>query len=162
MPTIDYRLVRSRIRIQQVLDLLQFQPHTRLGDELRGPCPIHGSTSERSRSFAVNVAKNTFRCFSCGASGNQLDLWVAICQLPLYEATLDLCQQLAEKVPVLQHGAQLKPRDSQTTGRSSTAHKKAMVKTGQTRSPGPPNQAPKRHSRSRLEMPKDIRHNNNT
>ncbi|MEX0641727.1 MAG: hypothetical protein WD468_03450, partial [Pirellulales bacterium] len=35
-----------------------------------------------------------FRCFTCGASGNQLDLWSAAQQLPLFEATIDLCHRL--------------------------------------------------------------------
>lgn len=142
MPTIDYHLVRSRICMERVLNLLQFQPYRRLGDELRGPCPIHGSTSERSRSFAANVAKNTFRCFSCGASGNQLDLWVAICQLPMYEATLDLCQHLAEEVPFLGHGTPQKSRDYPTTSRFPRVHGNPLFKTGQTRSPAPPYEKP--------------------
>ena len=32
--------------------------------------------------------------FRCGASGNALDLWVAVTKLPVYEAALALCERL--------------------------------------------------------------------
>lgn len=103
MPGIDYALVRETIRIADVLRLLDFQPVERSGDELRGPCPIHGSLSRTSRSFSANVRKQTFICFKCGASGNQLDLWVAVSKLPLYDAARDLCSRLGIEVPEDKH-----------------------------------------------------------
>lgn len=57
-----------------VLGLCGFKATEALGDQVRGPCPIHGSPSPTSRSFSANLRKNNFRCFKCGASGNQLDL----------------------------------------------------------------------------------------
>ena len=157
MPTIDYRVIRSRIRMQHVLDLLQFQPHRRLGNELRGPCPVHRSKSKQSRSFAVNVAKNAFRCFSCGASGNQLDLWAAARQLPLYEATLDLCQRLDEEVPVAATGPEPKRADSKRPAAAKKCSKPAKPDHRVTQS-----QAAQKRSQLRLELPEDQRHNNNS
>jgi DNA primase len=69
------------------------------GDEVRAPCPIHGSTSPTSRSFSANIRKQTYVCFKCGAAGNQLDLWVATSKLPLHEAARDLCDRLGIDVP---------------------------------------------------------------
>ena len=83
MPGIDFAEVRSRIRLAQVLELAAFVAVSQTGEQLRGPCPVHGSSSPRSRSFSANLGRNTFRCFRCGAAGNQLDLWVAISKLPL-------------------------------------------------------------------------------
>jgi DNA primase len=99
MAGIDYAEVRSRIPLVDVLRLLGFQANASEGDELRGPCPVHGSKSPQSRSFAANVTKNTFQCFNCGAKGNQLDLWVAVSKLPLFQAARDLCEKAGIDVP---------------------------------------------------------------
>jgi DNA primase len=101
MPGIDFAEVRSRIRIAQVLELAGFVVVSRTGDQVRGPCPIHGSNSPSSRSFSANLGQNTFRCFRCGAAGNQLDLWVAVSKLPLHEAAADLCARLGMETPFL-------------------------------------------------------------
>jgi DNA primase len=102
MPGIDFAELRSRIGIEQVLELAGFVPSESIGDQLRSPCPIHGSTSPASRSFSVNLRKHTFQCFKCGQSGNQLDLWVRISKLPLHEAAIDLCRRLDVDVPMLE------------------------------------------------------------
>ena len=99
MPGIDYAQLRHSIRIADVLRLASFEAADAMGDQLRGPCPIHGSSSPTNRSFSANLSKNNFRCFKCGASGNQLDLWVAFSKLPLHEAARDLCQRLGLNVP---------------------------------------------------------------
>jgi DNA primase len=75
MPGIDYATVRQAIPMSQVLELLAFKPVRRNGKQLRGPCPVHHSSSPQTRSFSVNLATIAFRCFTCGATGNQLDLW---------------------------------------------------------------------------------------
>jgi DNA primase len=102
MPSIDYSALRSAISIEQVLDLLEFTHSAREGDKLRGPCPIHRSKSPQSRSFSVNLSRNAFRCFTCGAQGNQLDLWSKARKLPLYEAAIDLCRGLQIELPTLE------------------------------------------------------------
>ena len=99
MPGIDYAALRSQISMADVPRLMEYRAVGSPGDELRGPCPIHGSASPQSRSFAAKVKKNTFRCFKCGAKGNQLDLWVAVAKLPLFEAAHDLCEKAGIDVP---------------------------------------------------------------
>jgi DNA primase len=99
MPGIDYARVRLQIEIAVVLDLIGFQPVESSGDQVRGPCPIHGSTSPMSRSFSANLEKNTVQCFKCGAAGNQLDLWMAVSKLPLPDAARQLCVQAGIEVP---------------------------------------------------------------
>lgn len=101
MPGIDYAVVRSQIGMADVLRLIEFRPVETHGNELRGPCPVHGSLSPSSRSFAANIRKNTFQCFKCGAKGNQLDLWQAVSKLPLYDAARELCAQCAVEVPYI-------------------------------------------------------------
>jgi DNA primase len=103
MPAIDYRRARAQFRLAEVLALIDYQPRWRHGPQWRGPCPLHGSCSARSRVFAVHLGKNLFHCFRCGAGGNALDLWAALRRLPLHAAVLDLCQRLHQPVPWLDH-----------------------------------------------------------
>lgn len=101
MPSIDFTALRLTVSMAQVLDLLQFHPVSRSGDELRGPCPVHESSSPTSRSFSADLRKNAWRCFRCHAGGNQLDLWAQSQKLSLHAAALDLCERLAVPVPQL-------------------------------------------------------------
>jgi DNA primase len=101
MPGIDFALLRRQVPLTQVLDLLGFRPTTRCGPQVRGPCPLHGSPSPRSRSFAAHLQRHCWRCFRCGAGGNALDLYAAATRLPLYEASLELCRRLGLTPPWL-------------------------------------------------------------
>jgi len=101
MAGIDYRALHGAVRLGQVLDLLGFVPTSRAGAQVRGPCPVHGARSPRSRSFAAHRERHCWQCFGCGAGGNALDLWAAATKLPLYEAALDLCCRLNLAIPRL-------------------------------------------------------------
>jgi DNA primase len=101
MPGIDFRQARARVRLAEVLDLIGFAPTVRHGDQVRGPCPVHGSRTPESRSFAAHLGKNAWHCFGCGAGGNALDLWVAVTQQPLHAAVIDLYLRLGREVPWL-------------------------------------------------------------
>jgi hypothetical protein len=96
---IDFHAVRAQTSMQQVLELLDFDPAETRGDQVRGACPVHGSTSPRSRSFSANLGKNTYRCFKCQSQGNHLDLWTAATNQKLYDAAIDLCQQVHMELP---------------------------------------------------------------
>jgi DNA primase len=91
MPGVNFTKVRAQISIAQVLELLRFSPLSHRHDQLRGPCPIHDA-GVTSRSFSVNLRKNTYRCFHCGSAGNQLDLWAAATKQNLYDAAINLCE----------------------------------------------------------------------
>lgn len=99
VPGIDFNTLRNEIQIQQVLDLIGFQPSTKATNQLRGPCPIHQSSSAGSRSFSVSLAKQRFYCHRCGAHGNALELWAAVYRQDIYRATLQLCQAVGRDVP---------------------------------------------------------------
>jgi DNA primase len=99
MAGVDFAAVRDAVSMTTVLTLLKFAPPERNGQQLRGPCPIHRSQSTRSRSLSVNVEKNAFRCFGCGAAGNQLELWAKVHGLNLFDAALDLCERADVPVP---------------------------------------------------------------
>jgi DNA primase len=101
MPGIDYHQVRSQIRLAEVLELIGYRPRRVNGQQWRGPCPLHGTKSPTSRSFAVHVGQNVFHCFRCGSAGNALDFWAAWTRQNLHAAVLDLCQRLGQDVPWL-------------------------------------------------------------
>jgi hypothetical protein len=103
MSGIDFRALRSRVTLGQVLELVGFEPTVRRGVCLRGPCPVHRSGS-RSRSFAAHLQWHCWHCFRCGAKGNALDLWLAISRLPPYQGALALCARLGLEVPRLPGG----------------------------------------------------------
>jgi DNA primase len=102
MPGIDFNRLRSEITMERVLAQLNFQPTQRTANQLHGPCPIHRSTSARSRSLSVNLDSGRYYCHKCGSHGNQLELWAAVNRLPLYEAARDLCRALGHEVPWIQ------------------------------------------------------------
>jgi len=101
MAGIDFGALRRQLRLGQVLELLDFVPSSRVGVQVRGPCPVHGSKTTHSRSFAAHLERQCWQCFRCGAHGNALDLWAAVTGLPLYEAALDLCRRLHLEIPWL-------------------------------------------------------------
>ena len=99
MPGVDFNVLREEISMEDVLNQLGFEPTTRSGSQLLGPCPVHGSTSKKSRSFSVNLEKGRYYCHKCESQGNQLELWAAVHQLAFYGAAIDLCQTLGREVP---------------------------------------------------------------
>src|SRR5271168_576399 len=84
--------------------LLGVAPCESSGDQVRGPCPVHHSTSPSSRSFSANLKRHIDRCFKCGSSGNQLDLYAVATGRSLFDATVALCEQLDREVPWMPHG----------------------------------------------------------
>jgi len=99
VPGVDFDRVRGEITMEQVLSLLGFQPSKRSGVQWYGRCPLHESTSERCRSFSVNVAIGRYYCHGCHSHGNQLELWAAATKLPLYQAAIDVCHRLGRQIP---------------------------------------------------------------
>ena len=99
MPGIDFDRLRREIPMVEVLNLLRFQPTQQRGDQWHGPCPVHGSTSARSRTFSVNVTLGRYRCHKCRSQGHQLELWAAVLKQQLYPATIRLCHALGREVP---------------------------------------------------------------
>lgn len=99
VPGLRFQEVRSLVSMAQVLDLLGFECHERSGDEVRGACPVHATTTPRSRSFSANLRRHVYRCFRCGSAGNQLDLYAAATHQSLHAAAIDLCQRAGCAVP---------------------------------------------------------------
>ena len=101
MPLIDLRQARAEVRLHEVLELLGWRPRTRLAAQVRGPCPVHGSQSPRSRIFSAQLDRNVWHCFRCGAGGNALDLWAQVTHQGIHDAVLELYRRLCRSVPWL-------------------------------------------------------------
>ena len=99
MPGVDFDVLCKEITMQQVLDEIGFQAIHRNGDQLRGPCPVHGSTSKHSRVFSVNLSQGRYYCHKCKSRGNQLELFAAVRDTTVYQAAIDLCQAMGRNVP---------------------------------------------------------------
>jgi DNA primase len=98
---IDYRALRRQISMDRVLALISYHPTSRRGHKLRGACPFHTSEHAIPRCFSVDLTRGIFRCFDCGAKGNQLDFWARLRRLTLHKAAVDLCQHAGVRVPVI-------------------------------------------------------------
>jgi DNA primase len=101
MPLIDFRQARSEVRLAVVLELLGWRCRERHGEQVRGPCPIHGSSAPRSRSFSAHLGRNVWQCFRCGASGNALELWARVSGEALYRATVELYRRMGRTPPLV-------------------------------------------------------------
>ena len=102
MPGIDFNKLRSEITMEQVLNLIDFEPTHRRGEQWYGFCPLHEAhewNPKYRRAFSVNVAKKCFYCHKCHRTGNQLTLWAAATNQPIYPAMIQLCHELRKQVP---------------------------------------------------------------
>ena len=99
MPGVDFNVLRAEVSMEEVLNQLGFQPTSQSAGQLHGPCPVHGSTSGKSRSFSVNLEKGRYYCHKCESQGNQLELWAAVHKLSFYDAAVDLCRALGREIP---------------------------------------------------------------
>jgi hypothetical protein len=114
---VDFKLVKAAVNMQAVLDHYNVGSLKRVGEELRGKCPIHRGEGNK-KHFTVNVAKNAFKCFfqQCGAHGNVLDFVAAMEQCSIRDAALRLkewfkigeSQSPAEQGVEEQHVAQVR------------------------------------------------------
>ena len=102
MPLIDCRQARAEVRLAAVLELLRWRAREGRGTQVRGPCPVPGSSAPGSRSFAAHLGKGAWRCFVCGAQGNALDLWARATGQQLYPAVLALYRELSRAAPRLE------------------------------------------------------------
>ena len=99
MAGVDFRALRASVSMVEVLLLIGFVPAQACGPQLRGLCPVHGTSSQSSRTFSVNLQTHVYHCFKCGSAGNQLDLYAAVTKRSLFEAAIALCEKLNRLTP---------------------------------------------------------------
>jgi CHC2-type zinc finger protein len=102
MPGVDFERIRAVVTMEQVLNLLGFEPLSRSGPQWYGSCPLPDCGSgRRRRSFSVNVASGRYCCHRCRSQGNALELWAVATQQSVYQAGIDLCRRLGCEIPWL-------------------------------------------------------------
>lgn len=89
---VDFKLVKARISISQVLERYDLmKTFKRSGDRLSGPCPLHRGTNPTQ--FRASLSKNCWNCFgSCGRGGNIIDFVSMREGVPFRDAALLLQQ----------------------------------------------------------------------
>ena len=97
---VSFSEIKLRVSIEQILRSYRVDWLRRSGtDHYRGRCPIHGG--EGRDAFHVDVQRNMFHCFACGAGGNVLDFIAALEGCSIREAGLRLQQQYGSAARVV-------------------------------------------------------------
>ncbi len=90
----DYREIRKRVRLIDLLVSMGWWPSRCRGAQLRGPCPLPDCDKpieRRSNStFSLHVGRNIYRCFRCGSHGGVIDFWSAYRQQTITDAAKEL------------------------------------------------------------------------
>jgi len=91
-PFVDFRAVRARITIEQVLDHYALLGQLkRTGNRLTGTCPVHQGSNPTQ--FRVDTEKNLWNCFGdCKGGGNVLDFIAKKEGIPVHEAAVAACE----------------------------------------------------------------------
>lgn len=87
---VDFKALKEKVGMIDILKhyelLNDLQP--KKDGELTGYCPIHDESRYNKDSFCVNVEKNIWNCFACGAHGNILDFVSEMEDVDIREAGL--------------------------------------------------------------------------
>jgi DNA primase len=91
-PFVDFRDIRSRITMEQVLEHYNLLgTFKRSGHSLSGPCPIHKGSNPTQ--FRVETEKNLWNCFSeCKHGGNTLDFIRRMENCSIHDAAIKACE----------------------------------------------------------------------
>jgi DNA primase len=91
-PFVDFRDIRSRITMEQVLQHYNLlDTFKRRNNSLSGPCPIHKGSNPTQ--FRVDTEKNIWNCFSeCKHGGNVLDFICRMENLSIHDAAIKACE----------------------------------------------------------------------
>jgi DNA primase len=94
---LDFKSIKRGVTLESVLRHYQVKIRRSGKDQYRGCCPIH--RGDGRDAFHVNLARNIFHCFSCGAGGTVLDFVAAIEVCSLFEAAQKLQAMRCSSIP---------------------------------------------------------------
>jgi hypothetical protein len=103
---LDFKSIKRGVKLESVLRHYHVELRRSGKDQYRGCCPIH--RGDGRDAFHVNLARNVFHCFACGAGGTVLDFMAAMERCSLYAAA-----QKLQDVAVL-----VGPAEADTNGRN--------------------------------------------
>ena len=115
----DYREIRERVRIVDLLEELGWQATKTRGAQLRRSCPLSGCKSTTTSgkpsptlwTYSVQRDRNIYRCFRCGSEGSVIDFWSTYRMLTIYDAAKELSTQLSTKINSHQWSQKSNPTD---------------------------------------------------
>jgi len=84
----DFKSIKRGVKLEFVLRHYHVKLRRSGKDQYRGCCPIHRGDGQDA--FHVNLARNIFHCFACGAGGTVLDFVAAMERCSLFDAALKL------------------------------------------------------------------------
>lgn len=91
MAIIPRENIEQILNATDIVDLVQgYVPLKRAGAQFRANCPFH---NEKTPSFYVNPARQSFHCFGCGAGGDAITFVRDYENLPFTEAVRKLAQR---------------------------------------------------------------------
>ena len=96
---LDYKQVQQLLSPLELLRARGWAGWREANGSYRGPCPIHGSHSKRSRSLWVGSRQ--WRCWVCHRQGDVCDLLAWLDTITPYEAALRICQAAGQPVPYI-------------------------------------------------------------
>jgi len=102
--------LKTRVTINEVVDKLNLSLLLNLqktGNELQADCPT-GHPSDNHKCFSIDTDENLYHCFSCGESGNVVQLVALVNNTGIYQATRwvvdNLAPDLSDKFQELEDG----------------------------------------------------------
>ena len=88
VPQISKDSIEKVLAATDIVDLISsYVPLKRAGTQFKANCPFH---HEKTPSFSVSPARQTFKCFGCGKGGNALGFVMEYENLPFVEAVRKL------------------------------------------------------------------------
>lgn len=97
--SLDFKSIKRGVKLESVLRHYHVKLRRNGKDQYRGCCPIH--RGEGRDAFHVNLARNIFHCFACGAGGTVLDFVAAMDRCSLFEAAQKLQTMTGSSVPTV-------------------------------------------------------------
>jgi DNA primase len=94
--SLDFKSIKRSVTMESVLRHYRVQLRRSGKDQYRGCCPIHHGAGRDA--FHVNLARNVFHCFACGAGGTVLDFVAAMEGCSLFQAAQRL-QSMCSTTP---------------------------------------------------------------
>ena len=85
---LDFKSIKSGVKLEAVLRSYHVDLRRSGKDQYRGGCPIH--RGDGRDAFHVNLARDVFHCFACGAGGTVLDFVAMMERCSLYDAAQKL------------------------------------------------------------------------
>jgi len=96
--SLDFKSIKRGVKLEFLLRHYHVKLRRSGRDQYRGCCPIH--RGDGRDAFHVNLPRNIFHCFACGAGGTVLDFVAAMERCSLFEAAEKLQAMTCSTVPM--------------------------------------------------------------